>query len=83
MSGKVYGYQIWMQAKDLLPTVLVSIVAAFFAYLPLYLNLITHDLALIIVQTLIFVIIYLGASHVLKNDIWLEILGMLKKKLAK
>src|SRR5690606_26702970 len=22
MSGKVYGYQIWMQAKDLLPTVL-------------------------------------------------------------
>ncbi|WP_313515329.1 lipopolysaccharide biosynthesis protein [Sphingobacterium sp.] len=83
MSGKVYGYNLFMQVKDLLPTTLISIIAAGLAYLPLYFNLIPNYLLLIIVQSLIFVVIYAGANHMIKNDIWLEILGMLKKKLAK
>jgi len=83
MSGKVYGYNLFLQIKDLLPSFLISIIAAVLAYLPLYFNLIQHNLVLIIVQSLIFVIIYIGANHLIKNEIWLEILGLLKKKLVK
>jgi hypothetical protein len=83
MSGKVYGYNLLLQIKDLLPSVIISAIAAAVAYLPLYYNLLQHNLALVIVQSIIFAIIYICINHIMKNHIWMEILSLLKKKLVK
>lgn len=83
MSGKVYGYNLMLQIKDLLPSVIISAIAAAVAYLPLHYNLLQHNLALVIVQSIIFAIIYIGINHIMKNHIWMEILSLLKKKLVK
>lgn len=83
MSGKVYGYRFFTQIKDILPSFLISAFAAGIAYLPLYFNLTSHYLILIVVQTIIFAIIYIGINHILGNDIWTELLGLLKKKISK
>ncbi|WP_156306558.1 lipopolysaccharide biosynthesis protein [Sphingobacterium endophyticum] len=83
MSAKVYGYNLLLQTKDLAPSFIISAIAASVAYLPLYFNLISQYTLLVIIQSLIFVIIYIGANHLLKNEIWLEVLGLIKKKLIK
>lgn len=83
MSGRVYGYHFLSQMKDLGSSFLISIFAAVLTYLPLYFQLISHDLLLIICQSLIFVVVYVGINHLIGNAIWLEVLGMLKKKFAK
>lgn len=83
LSGRVYGYNFLLQIKDLMGPMLTSIIAGAIAYLPLYFNLIHHNLILLITQSIIFAGIYLSLNHLIKNDIWMEILGLIKKKLVK
>ncbi|MVZ61798.1 lipopolysaccharide biosynthesis protein [Sphingobacterium humi] len=83
MSGKIYGYHLWAQLKDLLPSFGISLFAGVLAYLPLYFELISHNLLLVICQSLIFVAVYISINQLIKQVIWMEILGMLKKKFAK
>ena len=83
MSGKVYGYLIMNQLKDIIPSFLISVFAAGIAYLPLYYHWVDHDLLLLIIQTSIFAVLYIGINHILKNETWLEILGLVKKKITK
>lgn len=83
MSGRVYGYNTLSQLKDLFPSLLMSLLAAIVAYLPLHFNLIQHNLLLLIVQTLIFAGIYLGLNQLTGNDVWQEVLALVRKKIIK
>lgn len=83
MSVKVYGYTIFAQAKDLFSSFLISLLAAVIAYLPLYFGWISNNLYLLVAQTLIFALIYIGINHMIKNQIWMEVLDLAKKKISK
>lgn len=83
MSGDVYGYHLKTQIQDVLPSLLISLLAALFSYLPAYFNLIANHLLLVILQCAIFVVIYIGVNHIQKNTIWMEILEVMKSKISK
>ena len=83
LSGNVYGYSLKTQITDVLPSLLISLIAAVLSYLPAYYHWVSHDLLLIIVQCIIFVIVYTTINHIQKNTIWIEILGVIKSKVSK
>src|SRR5690606_24079075 len=69
LSGNVYGYSLKTQITDVLPSLLISLIAAVLSYLPAYYHWVSHDLLLIIVQCIIFVIVYTTINHIQKNTI--------------
>ncbi|MGO1521054.1 MAG: hypothetical protein ACTHWQ_05915, partial [Sphingobacterium sp.] len=60
-----------------------SLFSAALASVPLHLDLISHDLLLITVQSLIFVVVYVIFNQFIKNEIWQEVLSLLKSKFSK
>ncbi len=80
MSRPVYGYKLFTQFKDLLPSFLISLIAGVLAYLPLYYHCVSNNVLLIAIQSIIFAVVYLSINHFVKNVIWLEIVALLNKK---
>lgn len=83
MSQRVYGYGVRKQLADLFPAFFTSLFSAALASVPLHLDLISHDLLLITVQSLIFVVVYVIFNQFIKNEIWQEVLSLLKSKFSK
>lgn len=83
MSQRVYGYGIGKQLQDIFSAFSISMFSAALASIPQQFDLISYDPLLIIVQTLIFVIVYIVLHQFIKNDIWLELVGLLRNKFSK
>ncbi len=83
LSGKIYGYSFILQMKDLSPPFLSSLFAFVGAFFAAYWLADSPELLLLALQTTLFAGIYLLCSHLGKNEIWIELLQMLKSKLAK
>ncbi|ERJ57794.1 lipopolysaccharide biosynthesis protein [Sphingobacterium paucimobilis] len=82
-SKKTYGYSLFLQLRDLAPYFFNSLVAACISYLPLYFSVVNNYLVLLIIQSVLFVSIYIGLNHVFKNSIWVEGIQMIKVKFKK
>ncbi|MHC8947649.1 lipopolysaccharide biosynthesis protein [Sphingobacterium hungaricum] len=83
LSGKVYGYHFFIQLKDILPSFIISLICGVIAYLPLYYGLEVNNWILFISQGFIFVVCYLAINHLIKNQIWMELVEVVKNKIAK
>jgi len=83
LSGKIYGYSFMLQMKDLSGTFLSSLLAFVGAFFFAYYFVDLPELLLLALQTILFAGIYLLCSQLSKNEIWIELLQMLKSKLAK
>jgi O-antigen/teichoic acid export membrane protein len=82
-SRRIYGYSLTAQTRDILPSLIMSIIAAICSYLPLHFAVLDHLLGLVILQTVIFISIYCLLNQVTKNNIWLELLQLIKTKIFK
>lgn len=83
LSGKIYGYSFARQIQDLAGTFSSSLLAfggavAVFNYFGY-----VSTVPLLLLQSITFVTIYVLCSHIGKNEIWMELLQLLKSKLAK
>lgn len=83
MSQRVYGYNMLKQVKDVFPAFFISLFSAALASIPQQFNLVSHDLLLIISQSLIFVVVYVIFNQFIKNEVWLEALHLVKSKFSK
>lgn len=82
-SRKVYGYNLALQIRDLAPYFLNSITAAFLSYLPLYFSVVNSYLVMLIIQSVLFLSVYIVLNHIFKNPIWVEGIQMIKVKIKK
>ncbi|WDF68892.1 lipopolysaccharide biosynthesis protein [Sphingobacterium oryzagri] len=82
-SGKIYGYSFFRQLADLFPPFFLSAIAFAAAMAPVYFFPNLPHLAMLCIQSTIFVGIYISGNHLTGNEIWLELLQMGKNKLAK
>ena len=75
---KLLGYGFINQIKDYTSIICITVVAAFFAYLP---NMfIVNNWTLIFMQTIVYIIFYIGLSTVLKLDIQSSVFQALKRR---
>ncbi|TDS08441.1 lipopolysaccharide biosynthesis protein [Sphingobacterium paludis] len=82
-SGKIYGYHFFRQLGDLSVSFLISVMAFGAALLVPHFFPNMHDLIMLSLQSLIFAMVYLAGNHVGRNEIWIELLAMGKRKLTK
>ena len=82
-SAKVYGYNFSKQFSDIISTFILSVIAGVLAYLPLHFQVVSIDLFLVIIQSIIFAVVYLFLCHITKNQIWIEVLTLIRSKIAK
>lgn len=80
-SKKVYGYYLGLQLNDLMPSFVVSAIAAVFSYMPLYFRIADEYIILIFLQGIVFIVVYFGLHHLIKHTIWVELLQLIKSKL--
>ncbi|MBD1433486.1 lipopolysaccharide biosynthesis protein [Sphingobacterium sp. DN00404] len=83
VSGTVYGYGFWKQLGDIFPAFLTSLAAFLAARGIAYCIVDVPHLVLLLVQSTIFVLVYITGSHVSRNVVWLELLEIGKRKLPK
>lgn len=83
LSGRVYGFKIGLQLKDLLPAFFLSVIAFLVGCVPLYLFPQIGDLLIFLLQGLLFFAVYIVCSHLFKNEIWVELFELFKKKISK
>lgn len=84
VSGKVYGYGLMKQLKDIFPAFLASLLAyltAWSAQSGMPPN--TQLLVKLLWQTVLFVVAYMAVSQMMRNAIWLELQEMGKRKFSK
>lgn len=82
-SKNIYGYGLMKQFQDILPSLLISIIAGFFSYLPFYFSVVEDLKGMLVIQMSIFIIIYISLNHFFSNVIWMEILQLVKGKFSK
>ncbi|HMR18625.1 MAG TPA: oligosaccharide flippase family protein, partial [Sphingobacterium sp.] len=82
-SRLVYGYSLGLQFRDLLSATLISGSAAFLSFLPQYFSVLDNLLGLLILQSVIFIVVYCGLNHLTRNTIWMELLQLVKNKILK
>ncbi|WP_437920150.1 lipopolysaccharide biosynthesis protein [Sphingobacterium sp. LRF_L2] len=82
-SGKVYGYTLSCQFVDLLPSFAISVIAFVTATGIAYLIPNLSYLLLLLLQSIIFVCVYISGSHLSRNDIWMDLFNMGKNRLTK
>ncbi|HLT86768.1 MAG TPA: lipopolysaccharide biosynthesis protein [Sphingobacterium sp.] len=83
VSGVVYGYGFWKQLRDIFSSFLASLGAFLAAWGAAYFIADASHLILLLVQSTIFVLVYITGSHVSRNAVWLELLEIGKRKLPK
>ncbi|MFI3263467.1 MAG: lipopolysaccharide biosynthesis protein [Rikenellaceae bacterium] len=81
-TGKYVGFGIVKQAKVLVPILLLSTVAGGISY---YVSLLisTNNIILLSIQILIYLVVYFSGAYVLKFDILLYVIDMIKEKFKK
>lgn len=67
VRSRLVKYSLFEQLKDILPTMLLAIISGFLTWL-LGRCLIIHYVLLLMVQTIVFGVVYLGLSHFFKLD---------------
>jgi O-antigen/teichoic acid export membrane protein len=82
-SSKIYGYNLILQLKDLAPYFLNSLIAACLSYIPLYFSVVNSYLVMLIIQSVLFLCVYVGLNHIFKNPIWVEGIQLIKVKFKK
>ncbi|KGE14394.1 lipopolysaccharide biosynthesis protein [Sphingobacterium deserti] len=82
-SGKIYGYHFFRQLRDLSFSFFISVVAFCLAMLFSHFFPNIHDLILLSLQSIIFVMVYIVGNHLGRNEIWMELVNMGKRKLAR
>ena len=82
-SRRVYGYDLGLQLRDMMPSFLVGAVAAIICYIPQYFSILNNPFGMLILQGVIFLIIYCGLSHLTRNTIWIDMLQLVKKRFFK
>ena len=82
-TGKYIGYGLLMQVKDLLPFVLVSIVSAVIAFIPLRVATSVDDFWMFLLQTLLFVTVYFGISLFLRFKEMSTYIEIIKRRIMK
>ncbi|TYR37745.1 lipopolysaccharide biosynthesis protein [Sphingobacterium phlebotomi] len=82
-SRKVYGYGLFKQLKDIGPSFVMSLIAFAVVWTLAYFITDVSYLAMLLLQSTIFVSIYLLGSYLLGNVVWLELLEIGKRKLSK
>lgn len=80
-TGKYTGYGICSQMRDLMPNLIVSAVASVAAYSFIFIDM--HYLLLLVVQAIIFVVVYLGVMKIAKVETFNYLVAELKSKLKK
>ena len=83
LSGRVYGFHIGLQLQDILPALLLSAMAYLVASGGVYIFSDMGNLPSVLVQGFLFFVVYIGGSHLLRNDIWLEILALIRTKIGR
>ncbi|NGF57221.1 lipopolysaccharide biosynthesis protein [Parapedobacter sp. SGR-10] len=79
-SRRVYGYHLGLQLRDALPSFLMGAAAAFICYMPQYFSILNNPFAMLILQGIIFLLIYSGLSHLTRNTIWTDVLELVKRR---
>lgn len=82
-SRKVYGYGLFKQLKDIGPSFVMSLIAFVAVSILAYFITDVSYLVMLLLQSTIFVSIYLLGSHLSGNLVWLELLEIGKRKLSK
>ncbi|PRD53940.1 lipopolysaccharide biosynthesis protein [Sphingobacterium gobiense] len=82
-SSKVYGYGLFKQLRDIGPSFMMSLVAFAVVWTLAYFIGDTSYLVRLLLQSGIFVVVYLLGSHLIRNVVWLELLEIGKRKLSK
>lgn len=83
LSGRIYGYTALLQLRDIVPALLLSVVAFAAAYCLLLLLPQIGDLVRVFLQGMVFCAVYIAGCHLSKNEIWMELFGLVKKKIGK
>lgn len=83
LSGRVYGLTTGLQLRDIFPAFLLSAAAFLVAAAVVRLFPDMGNLPTVLMQGLLFVVVYIGGSHLFKNEIWLELLALAKTKIGK
>ena len=78
LASQFTHYTLWQQIKDMFPIILTSSIIAvavwFFRYL------IHNNFALLVVQSVVFVGLYIGVYYMIDKTILTEVLSLFKKK---
>ncbi len=80
-TGKYAGYGILSQMRDLIPNLIVASIASVVAYSLTFINM--HYVLLLVVQAIIFVVVYLGVMKIAKVETFSYLVAELKSKLKK
>ena len=80
-AKKILKYSVYEQLGDIMPSLLISFLAANIAYLCLYIP-ITSKLMMIFIQIIIFSTIYLSASYCFNRQLIINIINILLNKNA-
>lgn len=80
-SKRLFGYGVWEQIKDCLPSIIVS--ALMFVAVKIVGLLSLSSLLLLILQCLVGIFVYIGFSILLKNQEYMHLWKMLKKMIGK
>lgn len=80
-TGKYAGYGILSQMRDLIPNLIVALVASAAAYSLTFINM--HYLLLLVMQAITFVMVYLGVMKIAKVESFNYLVAELKSKLKK
>jgi len=86
VNGKLIGYGFWKQIKDVIGSYLLTAVAGIIAYFALHATPLNENLIMII-QIIIFSLIYIGASALFKMEGYLTykeiLINVVKSKFKK
>lgn len=82
-SKKVYGYGLFEQLQDVGPSFMMSLLAFAVVWILAYFITDMSYLFSLLLQSTIFVLVYLLGSHLTKNVVWLELMEIGKRKLSK
>ena len=81
-NKRILDYSFFKQVKDLTPYLIVTLVMAIVVYLLNFLN-IASPLLLLIMELSLGIIVYIALCHLFKLSAYIEVKGMLYKKLFK
>ena len=78
LASQFTHYTLWQQAKDLLPIMLLSALIAVGVWFVHY--LVQNSFALLVVQTMIYVVLFLGLYYLVDKSMLTEMISMIYRK---
>lgn len=81
-SGRYLNYTAWQQLKDLIPMIVLSIVAGGIVYLAdqFFLGYRLHDFFRLAIGGVLGITLYVGLTHIFKIDSLIELILIIKRK---